>query len=81
MKTIGGQTLLGFGTVSLECALGLLKPESPALVVKVIGSPFPHVRGFGKGEAKCEHSGKGNKCGTGERNLLGHGKPETLKRK
>lgn len=32
--------------------------------VNVIRSPFPCVRGFGRGEAKCEDAGEGNKCGT-----------------
>lgn len=67
MKTIDGQTLLGFWNVSLECFKGLLQQESQTAGVIVISSLFPYVRGLGKGEAKCEDAGKGNKRGTGRK--------------
>lgn len=56
----------------LECFIwsvskGLLKKESQTAGVNVMRSPFPCVRRFGKGEAKCEDAGKGNKCGTGRK--------------
>lgn len=35
--------------------------------MKVIRSPFPYVRGFGKGKAKGEDAGKGNKWGIGRK--------------
>lgn len=35
--------------------------------VDVIKSPFAHVRGFGKGKAKCEDAGEGNKCAVGRK--------------
>lgn len=55
MKTIDGQTLLGFWNVSLECFKGLLQQESQTAGVIVISSLFPYVRGLGIGEdAKCE---------------------------
>lgn len=54
----------------LECFIcrlpkGLLKKESPVAGRNAIKSPFPCVRKFGKGEAKYEDAGKGNKCGIG----------------
>lgn len=53
--------------------LKVVLKESGAAGVSVIRSPFPCIRAFGRGEAKCEDSGKGSVG----RNLPRHRKPET----
>lgn len=65
MKTIDGQTLLGFWNVSLECFKGLLQQESQTAGVIVISSLLqeglakdrPSVRMQGK-EINVEQAGK-----------------------
>lgn len=61
-----GQNLRWFWNVSFAGFLKVFwKKESQTAGRNVIKSPFPWVRKFGKGEAKCEDAGKGNKCGRG----------------
>lgn len=67
----------------LECFSGRFvkvfgKKRVSSIGVNVIRSPFPCVRGFGRGEAKCEDAGKEiNVEQAGTELPPGHRKPET----
>ena len=62
-----GRSCLAFGMFLWKVCRSLWgkKKRVSSIGVNVIRSPFPCVRGFGRGEAKCEDAGEGNKYGTG----------------
>ena len=58
---------MGLGMFCWSVFKGLLKKGSQEAGINVVKSSFPYARGFGKGKAKCEDAGKGNKCGIGRK--------------